>query len=88
MQNTVDQQRRDAAIKRIKDKEGFRVHLISYLAVNSMLIIIWALTGAGYFWPIWLIGLWGVGVVINAYVVYAARPVTEDQIQKEMKNLS
>jgi general stress protein CsbA len=88
MQSTVDEQRREVAIKRIKDKEGFRIHLISYLAVNGMLVIIWALTGAGYFWPIWLIGLWGVGLVINAYVVYAARPVTEDQIQKEMKNLN
>ncbi len=88
MQSTVDEQRREVAIKRIKDKEGFRIHLISYLAVNGMLVIIWALTGAGYFWPIWLIGLWGIGLVINAYVVYAARPVTEDQIQKEMKNLN
>ena len=88
MENPVDQQRREAAINRLKDKEGFRIHLISYLAVNTMVILIWAVTGAGYFWPIWLIALWGIGLVINAYVVYAARPLTEDQIQKEMKNLT
>lgn len=88
MENQDDQQRREAAIKRLKDREGFRIHLISYLAVNTMVILIWAMTGAGYFWPIWLIGLWGIGLVINAYVVYAAKPLTEDQIQKEMKNLA
>lgn len=30
-----------------------------YLAVNAMLIAIWAATGAGYFWPIW--PSWGGG---------------------------
>src|SRR5918994_1248594 len=31
-----------------------------YLAVSALLIMIWALTGAGYFWPIWPILGWGV----------------------------
>lgn len=88
MEGNIDAQRREAAIKRIKDKEGFRLHLISYLAVNTMVVVIWALTGAGYFWPIWLIALWGIGLVINAYVVYGTKPVTEDQIQKELKKVS
>jgi hypothetical protein len=30
-----------------------------YLAVNAMLVAIWALTGAGYFWPIWPLLGWG-----------------------------
>ena len=33
-----------------------------YLAVNLMLIVIWAATGAGYFWPIWPLLGWGVGL--------------------------
>ena len=28
-----------------------------------MLIVIWATTGAGYFWPIWPILGWGVGLI-------------------------
>ena len=43
-----------------------RDHLRVYLAVNTMLVLIWALTGAGYFWPAWPILGWGIGVVLGA----------------------
>lgn len=88
MENTVDQQRRESAIKRIRDKDGFRIDLIAYLVFTAVLIVIWAVSGSGYFWPIWLIGLWGMGVVMHAYAVYIARPVTEDRIAQEMQNLT
>jgi hypothetical protein len=32
---------------------------LTYLAVSALLVAIWALTGAGYFWPIWPILGWG-----------------------------
>jgi L-alanine-DL-glutamate epimerase-like enolase superfamily enzyme len=35
-----------------------------YLAVNAMLVAIWALTGAGYFWPVWPLLGWGVLLAI------------------------
>jgi hypothetical protein len=35
---------------------------LTYLAVSALLLVIWALTGAGYFWPIWPILGWGVWV--------------------------
>jgi hypothetical protein len=41
-------------------------HLRAYIAVNAMLVAIWALTGGGYFWPIWPILGWGVGVLADA----------------------
>ena len=40
-------------------------HLRAYIAVNVMLVAIWALTGAGYFWPIWPILGWGIGVLAD-----------------------
>ncbi len=43
-----------------------RDHLRAYIAVNAMLIAIWALTGAGYFWPIWPILGWGIGLVADS----------------------
>lgn len=43
-----------------------RIHLIVYLLVNVMLIGIWAASGAGYFWPIWPIMGWGIGVGAHA----------------------
>ena len=43
----------------------FRQHLSVYLAVNALLVAIWALTGAGYFWPVWPFMGWGIAVVLH-----------------------
>ena len=46
-------------------RRGFPEHLASYLSVCALLVVIWALTGAGYFWPIWVIVFWGFGVLMH-----------------------
>ena len=42
---------------------GWRMHLVSYLTVIVGLWLIWALTGAGYPWPIWPMLGWGLGLL-------------------------
>jgi uncharacterized ion transporter superfamily protein YfcC len=79
--------RRELAIKRIKAKDDFKVHLVVYLVANAMLVVIWASTGAGYFWPIFVLAFWGIGVVLNGYTVYRGNQVTEAQIEREMQRL-
>ncbi len=85
--------RRELAIKRIKAKNDFKIHLLVYLTVNTMLVVIWAFTNAGqpfpqgFFWPIFPIAGWGIGVVINGYVAYWGNVYTEEQIQREMQKL-
>ena len=44
-------------------RDGFPEHLRAYVLVNLLLIGIWAATGFGYFWPIWPIMGWGVGLL-------------------------
>src|SRR5829696_545942 len=43
-------------------RTGLREHLHSYLMVMALLLAIWALTGMGYFWPIWPALGWGIGI--------------------------
>jgi class 3 adenylate cyclase len=50
-----------------------RIHFTVYLLVNLMLIGIWAASGAGYFWPIWPILGWGIGVGCHAAPLIATR---------------
>jgi class 3 adenylate cyclase len=45
--------------------QSFKTHLTVYLLVNTLLIGIWAASGAGYFWPIWPILGWGIGVAAH-----------------------
>lgn len=44
---------------------GLRAEIAAYVAVNLLLVVVWAATGAGYFWPIWPIAGWGVGLVLQ-----------------------
>jgi hypothetical protein len=42
---------------------GVRIHVGAYLWTSLAMIAIWAATGTGYFWPLWPILGWGIGVV-------------------------
>ena len=46
-------------------QSDFREHLRVFVAVQLLLVAIWALTGAGYFWPVWPFMGWGIGVVVH-----------------------
>ena len=83
----MDQQdeRRAAAVARITEKRDFRNHAVVYCAVNTLLLVIWAASGAGYFWPIWVIAGWGIGLAAHAWRVYGQRPISEAEISEEMR---
>jgi class 3 adenylate cyclase len=51
----------------------FRTHFAIYIVVNVMLIGIWAASGAGYFWPVWPMLGWGIGVGCHAASLLARR---------------
>ncbi len=48
----------------------FREHLRTYLSVMALLVVIWALTGMGYFWPIWPAVGWGIGIASQASAAF------------------
>jgi hypothetical protein len=76
---------RDAARKRVQARRDFTNHLVTYVVVNAFLVITWAVTGAGYFWPVWVLGGWGVGLALHAWDVFLRRPVTEADIDNELR---
>ena len=48
----------------------FRVHAGVWALVNAFLVLIWAVTGAGAFWPIWTILPWGFALAIQAWITW------------------
>lgn len=76
---------REAALKRLKDKRDFKNHAATYLIVNALLVVIWAVSGQGDFWPIWPILGWGIGLALNAWTAYFQKPISEDDIRREME---
>ncbi|MEN8236513.1 MAG: 2TM domain-containing protein [Pseudomonadota bacterium] len=63
--------------QRVKNLREFYRHLTIYGVVNLSLILIWAISGGGYFWPIWVIVGWGVGIGLQA-ISLGLVPVIED----------
>jgi len=75
---------REAARRRVNARRDLVSHAVAFVVVNAFLVGVWAFTGAGYFWPAWVIGAWGVGLVLHGWDVFLRRPVTEADIDAEM----
>ena len=82
-----EQQLREQALASLKRKAEFRTHLIVYILVNALLIVIWAVTSGGFFWPMFPMVGWGVGLGLHAFESYGQRGPTEDRIQREIDRL-
>ena len=79
---------RRMAEQRADAKIGFRKHFWAFVIVNAALISINLLTSPGYFWFVWPLLGWGIGIVAHFAAVYiddgAAR---EKQVLAEMEKL-
>ncbi len=72
------------ARKRIEKKHKLRSDVAAYVVVNLFLLGVWAVTGAGYFWPGWVLAGWAMLLLLDAGNLYYHRPITEDDIDREL----
>jgi hypothetical protein len=79
---------REAEAKQILRRRVFLLHLSVYLATNLSLIVIWALTGAGYPWFVFPILGWGIGLVAHGVVAYLLSDPEEIVLRREQQRLS
>jgi len=84
-----DDEIREIATYRVRRRRGFYVHLTAYILVNLMLIAIWYFLGDGYFWPMWVLLFWGIGLVVNAVTVFAKGDIGSERaaIEKEIEKI-
>ena len=70
-----------------KRRAAFKISAFSYLSVNCMLIAIWYFTsGAGsYFWPVWSLLGWGIGIATQYFHAYHGYHLFS--VQKEYEKL-
>ncbi|QLY34864.1 DUF1707 domain-containing protein [Nocardia huaxiensis] len=53
-----------------------------WVFVNALCLVIWAVTGAGYFWPIWVAAPWGLALLIPTTI---GRLVENDNHRKRQE---
>lgn len=75
--------RRAEARQRITLRRDFGWHAITFLVVNGLLVFVWSINGGG-FWPAWVMVAWGIGLVFHAWYAFVGRPVTEDDVSREL----
>lgn len=79
---------RRMAEKRADAKLGFRSHFLAYAIVNAGLICINLLTSRDYFWFVWPMFGWGIGLVAHFAAVYVDDGDSREKaIQVELERL-
>ena len=58
----------EEARKRVKEKRGFWGHFIFYAVVNVICFLVWALGDRGYPWFLWVLGPWGLVIILPHYL--------------------
>ena len=86
MQTNQDEDLRAAALKRIQEKREFLYHALTYVVVNALIVAVWAFADGGFFWPIFPILGWGLGLLLHGVKVYQRGP-SESEIQREIARL-
>jgi len=81
-----DEGLREQAVVRLRKKREFGAHLVAFVMVNAVLVVVWALTEVGFFWPIFPLMGWGIGLVFHAWDTFSREP-TEAQIHREIMRL-
>lgn len=86
----AEQGLRERAVKQIKRKREFVRNLVIYVVVNAGLWAFWAYDGADTddLWPAIVSGIWGVFLLLDLFKIYGERPISDDQIRREMDRIS
>ena len=75
----------EQARKRVEKKRKFTSDVVAYVVINAFLVGVWAVTGFGYFWPGWILAGWGMFLLLDAWNLYYRKPITEGDIERELR---
>lgn len=76
-------QARKAAEDRLRQQASVKRTVGGFLITIVASIVIWALTGQGYFWPVWVILGLGLATAGMAWSAYGPREKTPSQAEVE-----
>lgn len=72
------------AVAQVQRWHDFKAHVSAYLLINTILIIIWAATGGGTFWPGVSLATWGFGLSSQPFL-NSFSPITADRVRRELR---
>jgi 2TM domain len=89
---SLEERLRNQAVRNLRRRAAFKMHLLIYALVNLLLVVIWLVTGlnTGVWYPWFVFPLfgWGIGVASNGWAVYRGDVLSEERIRAEMNRLA
>ena len=85
-----NQKSQQTALKRAKVKVEFRIHIINYFVINTILAVINLTLTPEYLWFLWPLLGWGIGIILHTLNVFYSgnTSIKERMIEKEMEKLN
>ena len=78
----------EQASQKVRERKRFYGGLVTYLIVNAVLIVIWALSGRGYPWFLWPLGIWGAFVLGDFLRIFVFREKSDHEaIEREVEKM-
>ena len=66
-------------------RRGVAMHAIVFVAVNLLLVVIWAVTGAGFPWFVFPLFGWLIGLVADAASAFVLRSPDDELFARELR---
>jgi hypothetical protein len=63
----------------------FSSHFVAYVVINLAFIGIWAVEG-GFFWPIYPLIGWGLGLSFQHFNMVLRGQITDEQVRQKMRD--
>jgi uncharacterized membrane protein len=84
---TDENKARKAAEARLNAQSGFKKMLGGFVILWVIVVAVWALSGGGSFWPVWVFLGTGIALLYGAWSAYGPRDrgPTETEIDAETK---
>ncbi|HEX8279083.1 MAG TPA: 2TM domain-containing protein [Segetibacter sp.] len=81
----IQQQKENGLWVIAKRRAAFKISAFTYVMVNSLLVAIWYFASGpySYFWPIWSMLGWGVGVATQYFHAYHGSDIFSAQKEYE-----
>ena len=73
------------AYRRAGAKLGFYIHLTAYVTVNPFLAFINYRTSPQYWWCLWPLFGWGIGLVFHWFAVYIGPRLMQQLFRQELE---
>ena len=62
----------------------FGSQVLAYGIGNVVFIVIWAIQGRGFFWPMYPLLVWGLGLSVQHFTVVIRGQITDEEVRRSL----